>query len=59
MKTVLNQRYAELCKDLGHLQVSKLEVERRIETVLAEIRALDNFSKTLKEVPRGTEPERK
>lgn len=52
----LNQRYAELCRDLGHLEASRLQIEERIAKVHAEIRALDNFGaflkKNIKEEPK-------
>lgn len=61
MKQLLDARYAELCKDLGNLEVNRREIERRIDAVLSEIRGLENFCKSLpkKEPASEQEPERK
>lgn len=61
IKPLLNNRYAQLCQDLGHLQASLIDIQDRMEAVLAEIKALDNFSRIVapKESTNATQPERK
>lgn len=41
VRDVLNEKYAELCKQLGDLEVQKSLIEKRTRELTEEIRSLD------------------
>lgn len=44
MTKLIQDRYAELCKELGHLRSNAKKVEARMAAIEDEIMALDNLS---------------
>ena len=43
MTKLINDRYQDLCKELGHLQSNRTKLDKRITAIEYEITALDNL----------------
>lgn len=37
----LRTQYEQLCKELGHFEYHRLTIEKKIETILEQIKAID------------------
>jgi len=59
VKSILNARYAELCKELGHLQSNADILAEKIARIKSQIRALNDFSSTLPKVSDLTKEQSK
>lgn len=50
LRPLLNDKYAELCKELGHLQSNADILAEKIQSIKSQIRALNDFSSSLPKV---------
>lgn len=55
-ENVLRLKYAELCRELGHLCSNRSKIEKRIQEVEAEISALDRLAELPKKPEVAKEP---
>ena len=46
---LINGRYQDLCKELGHLSSNAIKLDRRIKEIEAEIAALDSLQAYIKQ----------
>jgi hypothetical protein len=44
MTNLINNRYQDICKELGHLRANQNKIEKRIAEIEAEMAALDSLS---------------